>query len=140
MRLVIDASVAIKWYLGHRNEEQDVIKAALLGELIQSGAADLLAPPHFVPEVIAVLAREKPQDIDQALLELDALKPEHIVSTLVLKRAADMSVALDHNLFDTYYHAVALACDATLVTADSRYFAKAAPYGQVQLLSLYQGA
>lgn len=140
MRLVLDASVALKWYLGHRSEEQDVVKAAALGDLIRSGVAELLAPPHFVAEVIAVLAREQPQHIDEALHDFDVLRPELIVSPRVLRRAADLSIALSHHLFDTLYHAVALECDATLITADSRYFAKAADQGCIQMLSQFQGA
>ncbi|MEQ1710071.1 MAG: type II toxin-antitoxin system VapC family toxin [Hyphomicrobium sp.] len=136
---MIDASVALKWYLGHLSEEKDVIKAATLGDLIWSGAVELIAPSHFVAEVIAVLAREKPEHVDDALVDLDAMRPELIASHRVLRRAADLSITLNHHLFDTLYHAVALECDATLVTADSRYFAKASGQGCIQTLSLFQG-
>ena len=52
-----------------------------------------------------------------------------------LRRAADLSIALNHHLFDTLYHAVALEEGATLVTADAAYFGKAKDLGGVELLA-----
>ena len=50
-------------------------------------------------------------------------------------RAIDLARQLDHPLFDTLYHALALATPgATLVTADSRYFDKARHLGQIAWL------
>ena len=53
----------------------------------------------------------------------------------MLKRAADLSIALNHHLFDTLYHAVALEEGATLVTADETYYGKAKDLGSVELLA-----
>ena len=52
-----------------------------------------------------------------------------------MKRAADLSIELNHHLFDTLYHAVALEEGATLVTADEVYFAKATGLGNIQRLA-----
>ena len=52
-----------------------------------------------------------------------------------LRRAAELSIALDHHLFDTLYHAVALEEGATLVTADATYFGKAKNLGSIELLA-----
>jgi hypothetical protein len=42
---------------------------------------------------------------------------------------------LNHHLFDTLYHAVGLqAPNATLITADERYYRKAEPLGHIVLL------
>jgi predicted nucleic acid-binding protein len=43
----------------------------------------------------------------------------------VLMRACALAVDLEHHLFDTLYHAVALESDARLITADDRYHRKA---------------
>ena len=56
-------------------------------------------------------------------------------SVPVLKRAADLSISLNHHLFDTLYHAVALEEGATLVTADAVYFGKAKDLGGIQRLA-----
>ena len=50
-------------------------------------------------------------------------------------RGTNFPIALDHHLFDTLYHAVALEEGATLVTADAAYFAKAKNLGGIELLA-----
>jgi hypothetical protein len=40
-------------------------------------------------------------------------------------------------MFDTLYHAMALENEATLVTADDAYFAKAYRLGNIKLLTNY---
>ncbi len=46
-----------------------------------------------------------------------------------------MAVRLEHHLFDTLYHAVALnEPDAMLITADVRYYNKAKGIGRIALL------
>ena len=134
MRIVVDASVALKWYLKDRPEEQYVEQAIKIGDLIESGGLELFAPPHWQFEVIAVLARLAPHTIDEAIVELPAMcKPSLPVSS-VLRRAAGLAIRLNHHLFDTLYHAVALDTGATLVTANERYFAKASSEGHIVML------
>ena len=135
MRLVVDASVAVKWFLGSRSDEPHLAQAEAVAAAIERSNTELLAPGHWIAEVIAVLARIDPGAVDDALLFLHDMKPNLIQGVTVLKRAADMSIALDHHLFDTLYHAVALEEAATLVTADTAYFAKAKDLGGVQLLA-----
>lgn len=48
-----------------------------------------------------------------------------------LARAMRLSHELEHHLFDTLYHAVALEEDAVLVTADRRYASKARECGNI---------
>jgi predicted nucleic acid-binding protein len=134
MKLVVDASVAIKWFVGSIDEE-DVAQADAVAAAIEGSETELLAPGHWTTEVIAVLARRDPRLVDNALLALDDMNPKLIHSITVLKRAANMAIALKHHLFDTLYHAVALEEDATLVTADEAYFAKAAGLGNIQRLA-----
>lgn len=135
MKLVVDASVALKWFLGFRPGEHDVERAIAVGEAIQTGGARFFSPPHWSAEVIAVLARVQPQLVEQALQVLDELSPVLVADTLVLKRAADLSTLLGHHLFDTLYHAVALETGAMLVTADGVYHGKAASLGNIVPLS-----
>jgi predicted nucleic acid-binding protein len=63
------------------------------------------------------------------------MRPVLVTSVSVLRRAADLSISLNHHLFDTLYHAVALEQDAALVTADEAYFAKARHLGSIELLA-----
>lgn len=63
---------------------------------------------------------------------LDFYQPPHFLTEV----AAVVSRQLDHHLFDTLYHAVALSIPgAVLVTADHRYFARAQPLGQIAWLA-----
>ena len=66
------------------------------------------------------------------LLDLDLRWME---STAIYLIACDLAVRLNHHLFDTLYHAVALhASETTLITADQRYFDNAQAIGQIALL------
>lgn len=73
--------------------------------------------------------------IDDSLLVLDDMQPVVIDGVSVLRHAADLAISLDHHLFDTLYHAVALEAGATLVTADEAYFGKAQSLGGIALLA-----
>jgi predicted nucleic acid-binding protein len=97
------------------------------------------APIHWILKVISVLARSKPGTINDAMLILHDMRPAAISDVLVLKRAAELSMALNHHLFDTLYHAVALEEGATLVTADEAYFAKAKGLGAIERLADFSG-
>jgi predicted nucleic acid-binding protein len=65
--------------------------------------------------------------LSQAAIPVKATTPEY-------KLASQMALDLDHHLFDTLYHALALREQATLITADRRYFKKAADLGLINLL------
>ena len=134
VRLVVDASVAVKWFLKERPDEPHLAQAEAVAAAVGHGGTELLAPIHWILEIIAVLAHTDPGAVD-ALLFLDDMMPTTIQGVPVLKRAADLSISLNHHLFDTLYHAVALEEDATLVTADDAYFVKATGLGNIQRLA-----
>lgn len=134
MRLVVDASVALKWYLAYRDGEHHIAEAVTVGEVIERADTVLFAPPHWVIEVVSVLSRVEPQLVDVAILQFADLTPIIHSNPSVLRRAASLSNRYSHHLFDTLYHAVALETGATLVTADDRYFAKAHGEGHIVML------
>lgn len=130
MRLVVDASVALKWVFPDATEELEGPALAILSR-VGSGEIHLVQPPHWLAEVSAVLARKAPDPParDQAVGFFYALEPETPDSPEMYLHAADLAVRLDHHLFETLYHATAVETDAELVTADSAYFRKAGPDG-----------
>lgn len=89
-------------------------------------------PPPSRPDVGHALA------LLRASVEgrLDLLQSPHFLAEV----AAVLARQLDHRLFDTLYHALALDTpgDAVLVTADRRYFAKARHLGRIAWLADFQ--
>jgi predicted nucleic acid-binding protein len=133
--VVVDASVAIKWFLAFRPDEGDADKALELLQRAAAGRLKLHQPPHFLAEVAAVLAREKPADAHDDLLDLMAIEQSTDSSPDIYATALDLALRHGHPLFDTLYHAVALHTPgATLITADRRYYEKARNDGCIMLL------
>jgi predicted nucleic acid-binding protein len=105
MALVVDASVAIKWFIDE---------------------PDLLAPDLLVPEVCNAAWRKvrrgesHPTQAKQIAQRLRhsvlALRP----SAPLAARAMELALDLDHPVYDSFYLALAESEQAVLVTADRR--------------------
>lgn len=135
MIAVVDASVAMKWFLAESPDEHDADIALGMLEDSVAGIVRLWQPPHFIPEMAAVLTRLKPEEALLDVQDLLALDLERIDDEAIYAQAVELALALDHHLFDTLYHAVALSePGATLVTADRRYYRKARQLGSITLL------
>jgi hypothetical protein len=128
---VVDASVVVKWFVAEKGHEA-AIEA--------SQQRDLAAPDRLLLEVANVLARKlKRGDIrvDQAsaaIGKLPALIGQVVPSTMILDRAFDLAVRLDHSVYDCAYLACALHLDAELLTADARFADKARRSGFAPLV------
>ena len=133
MKLVVDASVAVKWIVGDRPGESDVDRASALLGAIARRTVSVIEPVHWVAEVTGVVVRLKPDRAVAAIALLTHSRFSTPTSRAAYRRAAQLSEQLDHHLFDTLYHAVALEERATLVTGDATYFAKAKDLGGVEL-------
>ncbi len=137
MICVVDASVAVRWFVNadwalredHLEPALDVLRAS------SQGTVELWQPPHFLAEVAAVLTRLKPDDARTDIELLAALDIHWAEPTDACTQAIELARQLDHHLFDTLYHALALGLPgATLVTADRRYFDKARHLGGITWL------
>lgn len=123
MKLVLDASVAIKWFAG----EPDATVA--LG-LLADGAA-FVAPDILLLETAAVLLKkERRRELARgsavaALLDLDRIGCELIPQAGLLHIAAGLATAERHGLFDCLYLAVARERRLPLATFDRRLAALA---------------
>lgn len=136
MILVVDASVAIKWFLHFREDEDHCQRALEILARIGDGRVLLVQPPHFLAEMGAVLAREKPADALADLSDLMVVEFESAAEPVVYQTACELALRLGQHLFDTLYHAVTLHTPgATLVTADKRYFRNARDVGRIALLA-----
>jgi predicted nucleic acid-binding protein len=143
MICVVDASVAVKWFSegDWALREYDMEPAMEVLKASTRGTLDFYQPPHFLAEVAAVESRLKPDRAQQWIGDLAQLNITWASPTVVYGRAIELARQLDHHLFDTLYHAVALSIPgAVLVTADRRYYAKAQHLGQIAWLADFSGA
>jgi predicted nucleic acid-binding protein len=124
MGLIVDASVAVKWFIDETDSEA--------AHLILDREAGLLAPDLLVVEVCnTAWRRARLGDISPAQCRAIA---DRIVKTPVEMRpnatlapaAASIALALDHAIYDCFYLALAESEGLRLVTADRRFLAKLA--------------
>ena len=118
MNLVIDANVAIKWFV---TEDLHAEARRLL-----EGGDDLHAPDFLVVELANVAwnkakRREiSPQQAEQISAAcLDGVPVLHASSALV-ERATRIALDLDHPVYDCIYIACAEAIGGVLITADEK--------------------
>jgi predicted nucleic acid-binding protein len=129
---VVDASVAVKWALPVQDGETHQEQALALLKDIQQGNAQVLQPPHWLAEVGAVLTRLAPKQSISMIQRFLAMELPITTEWDVYEQACRLAVDINHHLFDTLYHAVALfSPDALFITADTQYFRKAAKLGHI---------
>jgi len=104
--VVLDASVAVKWFLPGNPDEQYTEKALQLLEQSVLGLLPMVQPDHFVAEVAAVLARLKPDEAHKDLFDLLGIRFRTLASADIYATALDLAMRHQHHLFDTLYHAV----------------------------------
>jgi predicted nucleic acid-binding protein len=105
---------------------------------VYSGEVTLVQPPHWLPEVIAVITRVRPEIAEQAIDYLTAMELKIQQDAEVLKTAARLSRQYSHHVFDALYHALAIHLSAVFVTVDDNYYRKVETQGHIQLLRDWQ--
>ena len=139
MNLVVDASVALKWFLGGRSNEAHCVEADGILRDIGTGLARMTQPPHFLAEVAAVLARVQPATADDDLRYLQSVEWEVVEWPWIYATAIELSERYRHHVFDTLYHATAIHDEgAVLVTADDAYYVKAHGEGSIARLQGFE--
>lgn len=134
-RLVVDASVVVKWLVPQREDEVDTEQALILLDGIKSGRVRVHQPVHWLAETAAVLVRLSPETAAEDVADLYAMSLPVESGPEVFRVACDLAQTLNQHVFDTLYHAVALTLpDTMLVTADARYERSARRRGAIMLL------
>ena len=140
MKLVVDASVIVKWALPDPEQEPHAGLALDLLDEVRAGKVELLQPPHWIAEVSAVLTRLRPEIVEEVIDLLSALNVQVVTDPVIYKRASRIAQDLGKHVFDSLYHAVALEYGTFLVSADSNYSLKARRLGSLIPLALWKGA
>ena len=136
-RVVVDASVVVKWLAPEPHQEQAL---HLLG-LYKEEKVDLIAPFLLLSEVGNVLWRrvrvgdltlDQGRQCFERLLDHLPLLAE---SPEMSRSAFELAVAHDRTVYDCTYLACALERQCDLVTADARFFNAVGPaFSAVKLL------
>jgi predicted nucleic acid-binding protein len=137
VKVVIDASVMVKWVFADLQAEPDADLAVALLEAVREERVSPVQPPHWLAEVSAVVTRLRPEIADFAIQLLDAMDLRMESDVEIYRRASRISRQLNHHMFDTLYHAVAFEHQALLISADDTYLRKAAHLGRI--VSLAEG-
>jgi predicted nucleic acid-binding protein len=141
VKVVVDASVVLKWLIEDQASEPDGERATDLMQAVVLGTIGIVQPVHWLLEVGAVLARRSPATAAADLERLHAMEWPVCDDSGVLRTASDLSITLGQHLFDTLYHAVALDTPgAVLVTADQRYLRAAHQRGRICALREWRGS
>jgi predicted nucleic acid-binding protein len=118
MSLVVDASVACKWFIEEAGSRE--------ARKVLQGGALLLAPDLLIPEVCSVAwkkLRAGQVALAQASAMIDALPlmfVQLVPAARLSARALAIGAALDHPVYDCFYLAAAEAERCGMVTADAR--------------------
>jgi predicted nucleic acid-binding protein len=127
--IVVDASLAVKWYL-------DEPRADEAEGLLLERDGDIVVPDIFNSEVIGALVRRANMDKSKrkesetailrfaALFETGSLVAIRSHSSAII-RAASIAIDLGHPLKDCIYLVLAMELDCELVTCDARFAEKA---------------
>jgi predicted nucleic acid-binding protein len=123
---VIDASVAVKWYSSHK--EQDVAEADKLLHVYEEGQCTFIAPTLIVYEVSNAL-RFNPffgdGEVQDAMRNFFSLDMKLVDASEYM--AVAIQIAFDRTLtiYDAVYAALSQVAGVPLITADYKFYSKA---------------
>jgi len=117
--LVVDASVAVKWYVPETGSQR--------AQVVLKSQAHLLAPDLILPEIGNILWKKVRRgeltlgDAEIITAALTASCPVQLISSSGLLTAAlQIAAAYDRSVYDSLYLALARQTGCQLVTADER--------------------
>jgi predicted nucleic acid-binding protein len=119
-RLVIDASVAVKWVVSETDSDKAQLlldQALVAPDLLFAECANILWKKVRRGEMTNEEAEIAAQTLEQADLTV-------VSARAYIARAAALAIELDHPAYDGLYLAVAEALGLRLVTADDRLVRK----------------
>ena len=120
-KAVVDASVAVKWFVPEIHSEAAV---RLLDAEIALYAPDLISPEFGNILRKKVRRREIGRDeADEIMIAFARLPFEVRPSAVLLPSAFELAIELDRTVYDSLYLALAVAEECALITADAKLHA-----------------
>lgn len=119
MRIVVDASVAIKWLIGETDSD--------LARNLAASDDELHAPRLMASEIANALWRKvrlgeiELSDVSVMLVLAPDMPVRWGADEMVADDATRLALALDHPVYDCVYLALAYRIGAVVVTADLRF-------------------
>lgn len=137
--VVVDASVAAKWFLPENGEALADQALALLNKYDKK-EVQFVVPDLFYVEIAsaiwkAVRAGRVPQAFgDQALVLLTQREFATVPSLKLLDKAFQIATAFERTVYDSLYVALAVQTNSQLITADERLATSLAAHFPVRWL------
>lgn len=125
--IVVDASVAVKWFVAETGHQE--------ADKVLSDHPDMIAPDRLLLEVANTLLRKfQRREIEQAqasaaLVRLPTLFAEIVPSQAILTQAYGLALSMKHQIYDCAYLALAVTRNSRMITADTAFAAKAGSAG-----------
>jgi predicted nucleic acid-binding protein len=122
---VLDASVAVKWFLSPKDERLTAEALALLRSYVQK-EVQFIIPDLFWAEIASAfwkairLGRFDKTSAQVALSYLGSCDLRAYSTLGLLDRAFEIATAFDRSVYDSLYVALAVHSRAPLITADER--------------------
>ncbi len=119
-RFVVDASVAVKWFVPEVHTSSAV-------RLVEN-AHDLLAPDLLIAEFGNILWKKvrmqelTPSDARQIAASFRRVPMTMEPTAGLLEAALELALRLDRTVYDSMYLALAIKTGAPMITADTRLF------------------
>src|SRR6266516_4871280 len=118
-KFVVDASVAVKWFVP---EMHSAAAVRLIDPQIVVSAPDLIAS-EFANTLWKKVRRDEIQrdEAEEILTAFAALPLEIYPSSVFLASAFQLALTFDRTIYDSLYLALALARECPLITADRKF-------------------
>lgn len=140
--IVIDASVAAKWYLNGASEPLREQAGELLNDYVR-GKLRFLVPDHFFAEVANVmwkavrLGRINKSAALEAITSLCGQNIPTAPSVSLVQAAFVIATSFDRSIYDSLYVVLANEANAQFVTADERLVNALRPHFPVKSLAAF---